>query len=221
MTDPKKEDPAPDLPPDRSAQARSTAADEHSLGDQRTSGVPRASARNDLTGQKFGLYTLEQLIGEGGQAAVYLARDEQGEPYAVKVMARVSMGGVEAEERLRREAQAMRSLRHDNIVAFYAFNLEGDWAWLAMQYVDGESLGQRVKQTGPLPTGTAIALLEDVLSGLGAAHRKQLVHRDLSANNVLIESESGQALLTDFGLAKGESLGASLTGTGTIVGTGA
>jgi serine/threonine-protein kinase len=120
-------------------------------------------------------------------------------------------------ERFRREARSVAQLSHPNVVAVIDAGEDGGHPYIVFEYVDGETLKQRIERVGPLPVDEATAYAIEIGRGLSAAHARRLVHRDVKPQNVLIDSE-GRAKVTDFGIAR--SLEADrLTQTGRVLGT--
>jgi serine/threonine-protein kinase len=150
-------------------------------------------------------------------ADVYLAEDERlGRPVAVKVLKAHLAADGEFLERFRIEAQAAASLSHPSIVAVYDRGSADGFTYIAMEYVRGESLKQRLRREGALPPDEAVAIALAVLSALGAAHARAIVHRDVTSYNIMLE-KGGRVVVTDFGIARmGDS---ALTRTGAMMGT--
>jgi len=165
-----------------------------------------------------GRYRLESKLGSGGMSTVYLARDETLQRWvAVKVMHREMSDQPDQIERFRREARAVAQLSHPNVVAVIDAGEDGGYPYIVFEYVEGETLKQRIDRLGRLPIVEAAAYGIEVGRGLGAAHAHRLVHRDVKPQNVLIDPE-GRAKVTDFGIARSlESDG--LTKTGRVLGT--
>jgi len=172
-------------------------------------------------------FTLVRRLGAGGMGSVYLARDPVLKRLvAVKVMAPGLAADAAARARFEREAQAVASISHPNVVAVYSVGaLENGVPYLVMQYVEGRTMADRIAEGGPLDAPTARRVLGEVSSALAAAHRKGVIHRDIKPSNILWDDESGRALVTDFGIAavkqRGEPQPADekLTQTGMSLGT--
>ena len=164
-----------------------------------------------------GRYRIVSPLGSGGMADVYLAEDERlGRLVAVKVLKARLAADDEFLERFRIEAQAAASLNHPGIVAVYDRGSADGATYIAMEYVRGESLKQKVRRDGALPPDEAVTIALAVLSALGAAHARAIVHRDATSYNVMLD-EGGRVVVTDFGIAR---MGASaLTRTGAMMGT--
>jgi eukaryotic-like serine/threonine-protein kinase len=165
-----------------------------------------------------GRYRLESKLGSGGMSTVYLARDETLERWvAVKVMHREMSDQPDQLERFRREARAVAQLSHPNVVAVIDAGEDGGYPYIVFEYVEGETLKQRIERLGRLPVDEAAAYAIEIGRGLAAAHAHRLIHRDVKPQNVLIDAE-GRAKVTDFGIARSlESDG--LTKTGRVLGT--
>jgi serine/threonine-protein kinase len=163
-------------------------------------------------------YELLDKIGVGGAAVVYKARDTRLDRIvALKVLREELADDPEFVERFKREARIAAGLSHPNVVGVHDFGEYGQTAFLAMDYVDGETLKQRLQREGRLPPTEAVGVASQVLAGLAAAHARGLVHRDVKPQNVLLTSD-GMARLTDFGIAGGGGV-SGLTQAGTTVGT--
>jgi len=164
-------------------------------------------------------YAVEQRIGEGGFAIVFLVRDlALGRRLAVKVLSpdmALSRTGL---ERFHREAEAIARLSHPNIVPLHFAGQSEDLVYLAMQLVEGESLADRLAREGALPVADAVRILREVAGALDLAHRLGIVHRDIKPGNILLERETGRSLVTDFGVAR-VPFGKQLTSAGLVVGT--
>lgn len=169
-------------------------------------------------------YEIERLLGRGGAGAVYLARD-------VRINRRVALKTIndrEADEksdtatfeRFRREAEVCGALVHPNIVTLYEVGFEGKHVrFLAMEYVDGETLLALIRRYDVIPVDHAIRIIDDLLQGLAYAHERGVIHRDVKPANVLISTD-GTAKLTDFGIATSMTRVVSeLTGRDQILGT--
>ncbi|MCK6470497.1 MAG: serine/threonine protein kinase [Planctomycetes bacterium] len=170
-------------------------------------------------GKRVGDYELLAKLGEGGMGAVYRARDTSMDRIvALKVLGQGLTGNPKFVERFRREAKATGLLNHPNIVAAYGAG-EADGAhYLAMEFVDGESLRQRLKKVGKFPEREALEIVRKCAAGLGHAHENNLIHRDIKPDNVLL-GKKGEVKIVDLGLAKAVDDDQRLTKTGTAIGT--
>jgi serine/threonine protein kinase len=152
-------------------------------------------------------------IGRGGMGVVFLARDiALHRLVAIKVLRQEFASSEEHRERFRREARMTARLSHPNIVPVHTFGeVETDTAgeplvYIVMKYVHGESLAERMRRERTIPAVAAQRILRDLSLALESAHRDGVVHRDLKAENILLEHTSGRAMLTDFGVALQRSL---------------
>jgi len=164
-------------------------------------------------------YAIEGKLGAGGFAVVYSVRDlNLKRTLAVKVLSPDVIASHSVLERFRREAETVAQLSHPNIVPLHFIGQKDDLVYLVMQCVDGGSLADRLERERQLPVDDAIRIFQEVAGALAHAHKRGVVHRDIKPQNVLIDSETGRALVTDFGIAR-TAEGGSLTATGMVVGT--
>ena len=164
-------------------------------------------------------YRLLNEVGRGGMATVFLAQDRRhSRPVAVKVLHPELSVGL-GPDRFLREIQIAARLQHPHIVPLYDSGQAGDLLYYVMPYVEGESLRQRLERERRLPIEDALDIARAVAAALDYAHRQQVVHRDIKPENVMLHE--GEAVVTDFGIAKAvtAAAGANLTQTGTAVGT--
>ena len=167
-----------------------------------------------------GRYQLLQVLGGGGMAQVYLARDlSLGRLVAVKVLREQYASDPSFVERFQREAQQAARLTHPNIANVYDVGNEDGLHYIVMEYVPGVTLREQIAQGAPLPIDTAVEIGAQIAGALEYAHRSGLVHRDVKPGNVLITPD-GVVKVVDFGIAKGAS-DLSLTGAGMALGTAA
>jgi hypothetical protein len=165
-----------------------------------------------------GRYEIVREIGRGGYSIVYQARDlDVGSDVAVKLLVPPPATAHLARERLRREVQAVRNLSHANIVAVYDLLDEDPWSFIVMEYVAGSDLHVRVRDRGPLSADEAVRVGRDVAAALEAAHRRGILHRDVTPQTILLDA-GGRARLTDFGSAKLDGQ-VGITATGGLAGT--
>ena len=172
----------------------------------------------------FGPYEVEKLLGRGAMGTVYLARDRRiGRRVALKTISISpqqlddSTSPDEFYTRLQREAEVVGSLVHPNIVALYEAGYEdGRISYLAMEYVEGKTLLDVMKDKGALELATAQRIIDHVLLGLAHAHARGIIHRDIKPANILITTD-GIAKIADFGIARPQN--SSLTAAGSLMGT--
>ena len=149
-----------------------------------------------------GRYSLVREIGRGGMGIVYLAHEVAlDRPVALKLLPPEMAAQPALRERFLREARTAARLSHPNIVQIYAVDEADDFVFFAMAYVDGGTLGDRIRERGPLSNSEAVRLLREVSWALGHAHLQGVVHRDVKPDNILLELESGRAMVADFGIA--------------------
>jgi serine/threonine-protein kinase len=165
-----------------------------------------------------GRYALESKLGSGGMSTVYLARDATLERWvAIKILHREISDQPDQIERFRREARTVAQLSHPNLVSVIDAGEDGGHPYIVFEYVEGETLKQRIERLGRLPLDEAAAYAIEIGRGLAAAHVARMVHRDVKPQNVLIDAE-GRAKVTDFGIAR-ELEADGLTATGRVLGT--
>src|SRR5215208_3774791 len=170
---------------------------------------------------RIGHYTIAHKLGEGGMGVVYAARDERLERrVAVKTMSSLASDDV-ARKRFWREARAAASVNHPNICQIYEIGEDQGTLFIAMEYLDGEILAERLRG-GPLSAADAVPIAIEMLDALSALHTRGIVHRDLKPSNVFLTAHG--AKLLDFGLARPELDGVTtgainLTRPGLVMGT--
>ncbi|MDB4916702.1 MAG: protein kinase [Gemmatimonadetes bacterium] len=149
-----------------------------------------------------GEYSLDRELGRGGMGIVYLAREVRlARPVAIKVLPRELGERPDLRESFLRESQTVARLNHPNIVPVHAAGERGGFVYIVMAYVEGYTLGERIRSRGPLLPGQAARILREVAWALAYAHGARIVHRDVSAENILLERGSERAIVTDFGIA--------------------
>ncbi len=172
-----------------------------------------------MIGELIGHHRILAQIGQGGMGTVYQAEDTRlGRKVAIKILnpSLLVQGGIEL-ERFQSEAKVQASLNHANVVTLFAFEPYQDSYCMIMEYVEGRTLADLIRSTGPLPSHVVVMIAKQVLDGLAAAHRQGVVHRDLKPSNIMLTAQ-GTAKVMDFGIAKVDG-GKSLTATGALVGT--
>jgi serine/threonine protein kinase len=174
-------------------------------------------AATDLVGRTLGPYDLEKLLGQGGFAWVFVGRELDGTPVAVKVLKPRYAGDPQFESRFRNESETAAKLEHPHIIRIRTVAKAGDHVYFAMDlYAD--SLGGRIAREGPLPEDVIVRVARDIVAALDFAHRQGVIHRDLKPDNVLLRSD-GAAVLTDFGIARAVSGYIASTGVNMTIGT--
>lgn len=170
----------------------------------------------DLQTALKGRYSLEREIGRGGMGIVYLARDVAlDRPVALKLLPRELAEQSEFRERFLREARTAARLSHPHIVPIHSVEEVDRFVFFAMAYVEGETLGERIRGRGPLTHAEATRIVREVAWALAYAHAQDVVHRDVKPDNILLEDSTGRALVTDFGIA----VAAGGESEGEVVGT--
>jgi len=163
-------------------------------------------------------YEIEKELGRGGMAIVFKARDKSLErEVAIKVLPFSLSFDAEFVERFQREARTAGKLEHPNIIPIYRVGKSGRVIYFVMKFIRGKSLSAVIEARGALPVPEIKRLLIECARALGYAHKHGIVHRDIKPDNIMFD-ELGQAIVTDFGIAKAQS-GARLTGTGMSIGT--
>ena len=165
-------------------------------------------------------YEVVSELGRGGMGVVLAAHDKKlDRRVALKVLLAGDFASKEAQDRFQVEARAAARLSHRNLVGVHEVGEEGGVHFLVMDYVEGESLAERVKREGPLPPRDAAWIALRLADALYYAHTRAILHRDVKPANVLLDTR-GEPLLTDFGLAKElDSVGPGLTASGFVIGT--
>src|SRR5215211_1252642 len=184
-----------------------------------TSATIGGISMSTLVGMRLsGRYRLDAQIGAGGMSTVYRAFDTTLERrVAVKLMHREIASDSDQLERFRREARSVAQLSHPHIVGVIDAGEEDGRPYIVLEYVEGETLKERIRRMGRLPVDEAIAYAIEIARALGAAHATAIVHRDIKPQNVLVDEE-GSAKVTDFGIARSlEEEG--LTADGRVLGT--
>ena len=164
-----------------------------------------------------GEFEIDGLLGRGGMAVVYLAREVHlDRKVAIKVLPpELTFGhGI---ERFKREAKTAAALDHPNIIPIYRIASEGKLFWYAMKYLEGHSLDEDLRERGRFPLEETIVLLEQVATALDYASENGVIHRDIKPANIMLDSH-GRVIVTDFGIAKALTE-QTLTASGSVVGT--
>jgi serine/threonine protein kinase len=180
--------------------------------------VPGGKERELEPGDTLDGYGLEEVLGEGGMGLVFRAsRAEDGREVALKVLKLDLAGDLLFQHRFRQEARAAAEVRNPNLVPIIEASEADGRHFLAVDYVAGGSLGDRIEESKTLGGAELVRVVQEVASGLDALHAAGIVHRDIKPQNILFSTE-GTAMLTDFGLAKGPAY-TRLTRPGQVMGT--
>lgn len=176
----------------------------------------------DLTGKTLGKFRLTERLGQGGMAEVYKAYQPRLDRYvAIKLLHGFLASGEGFLERFEREAKAVASLRHPNIVLVHDFDVEDETYFMVMEFVDGHTLKERIQSLSGkgqyMPAEEVLSIIQQVASALDYAHQQGLIHRDIKPANILIDNNR-HVFLTDFGIAHIVS-DSQFTATGALVGT--
>lgn len=165
-------------------------------------------------------YRVRSLIGEGRIGLVFLAEDTPlCRPVALKVIKPEMAGVPGVRERFVREARAAAVIKHDHIVTIHQVGQDGDVQFLAMEYLQGLSLQSWLDRGRKASTDLVLRVGREIAAGLAAAHRHELIHRDVKPANIWLEAPAGRVKILDFGMARSERHDAHLTHPGTVMGT--
>ena len=167
-------------------------------------------------------YELEDEVGRGGMGIVYCARDKRlKREIAIIVLPPELSFRADIRQRFLREAETAAQLNHPNIVPIYTVEERDNLVYFVMAYIKGDNLGVRLQQHGPLPPVEVRRILKEVAEALAYAHNRNVIHRDIKPDNIIIDEETGRAMVTDFGIARAltDSGDSRLTATGMAIGT--
>ncbi|HMG70563.1 MAG TPA: serine/threonine-protein kinase, partial [Gemmatimonadaceae bacterium] len=167
-------------------------------------------------------YELESEVGRGGMGIVYCARDRRlKREIAIKVLPPELSFRADIRQRFLREAETAAQLNHPNIVPIYTVEERDNLVYFVMAYIKGDNLGQRLQQHGPIAPVEVRRILREVADALSYAHNRNVIHRDIKPDNIIIDEETGRAMVTDFGIARAltDSGDSRLTATGMAIGT--
>ncbi len=216
------------LPPASAAGARSspgTATDvgtgqpQPEITDQHLCSFLAPAQSPDELG-RLGPYRVLRVLGSGGMGVVFQAEDPQLQRLvALKAMLPGLAATDSAKQRFLREARAAAALKHDHVVTIHQVGEDRGAPFLAMEFLEGEPLDERLKREGKLPPADVLRIGREMAEGLAAAHERGLIHRDVKPANVWLEGKKARVKILDFGLARTSSDETHLTRTGAIVGT--
>lgn len=166
-----------------------------------------------------GRYSIRRELGHGGMGVIYLARDVAlDRSVAIKLLPPALAESADYRERFLREARTAAALSHPNIVPIHLVEESNDLVYFIMAYIEGESLGDRVRRAGPLEPSPVAKLVQEVAWALAYAHSRGVIHRDIKPDNILIDAATGRALLADFGIARVTTAG-TVSRQGEVLGT--
>ncbi len=200
--------------------ARGSAIVPH--GDTPPKGKQPASApqSGQLPFERLGQFQIVRQIGSGGMGDVYLGYDESlDRQVAIKVLPAELARDQDFVRRFHAEAAAAAKVAHPNVVPVYFIGEDAGYHFFAMQFIEGESLSQRLARRKRLEVDEAVEVVGECLGGLEAAHARGLIHRDIKPGNILLERETGRAMVVDFGLVRMIGQSTRMTATGMIMGT--
>jgi formylglycine-generating enzyme required for sulfatase activity/serine/threonine protein kinase len=169
---------------------------------------------------RLGTYRILRVLGAGGMGVVFKAEDPGLQRLvALKAMLPGLAASGSAKQRFLREARSAAGLKHDHIVTIHQVGEDRGAPFLAMEFLEGEPLDERLKRQGKLPVGEILRIGREMAEGLAAAHERGLTHRDIKPANVWLEGKKGRVKILDFGLARASTDESNLTQSGAIVGT--
>src|SRR5262245_26440188 len=214
---PLQEPTAPDSGPDAANTRTVGHEDSAPAEDEVPLGFLGPSTRPDSLG-RIGHYEVLQVLGQGGFGIVFRAFDDVLQRVvAVKVLAPQLAATSPARKRFLREARTSDQVRHEHVVQVYEVG-EAPLPYIAMEFIPGESLQQRLDRIGPIEAAEVVRIGRQIAEGLAAAHARDLIHRDIKPANILLEGGQERVKITDFGLARAAD-DASLSQSGIIAGT--
>ena len=169
---------------------------------------------------RLGTYRVLKVLGAGGMGVVFQAEDPKlNRLVALKAMLPALAASGTNKDRFLREARAAAKVEHDHIIPIFEINEDRGVPFIAMPFLRGESLEDRLKRQRKLPLEEALRIAKEAAEGLGAAHEHGMIHRDIKPANIWLEGEKGRVKILDFGLARSASGESNLTQQGAIIGT--
>ena len=168
-----------------------------------------------MIGKIIDNYKIIDILGKGGMGVVYKAHDtELDMDVALKMMESTVARDESSVNRFRGEARALAKMKNPNIVVVHALRQTDFGLYIVMEFVDGNTLAQRIEENGPIPLKTVLEVFRQLLSALDHAHKLGIIHRDLKPSNIMLTPD-GVVKVTDFGLAKVRQSSASTMTVGT------
>jgi predicted Ser/Thr protein kinase len=180
--------------------------------------MPSSSASSLPPGLAVSFETV-RLLGTGGMGAVWLVRDRFLDRLVALKVLLADEANADERERFLREARTSARLEHPHIIDVYRADETDGVVWFSMRYINGESLGDRLRERRTLAVSELLRILREVAWGLAYAHARGVVHRDIKPDNILLDRDSGRAVLTDFGIARDAGAASSLTQHGNVLGS--
>jgi len=181
--------------------------------------LPEIKTPGALTGRMLGKYRVLGVLGKGGMGEVYQGEGE-GRIVAIKILPEELMRRADLRKRFEREAQALASFNHPNIVRFYELDESDGVYYMALEFIQGRELSDILKQQGRIPFNEIQPFIQDVASALDYVHEQGFVHRDIKPSNIMVRPKANgktlEAVLMDFGIAKIKHAHTALTDTGAV-----
>lgn len=205
---------------DRSRETRSPSQPSSLQHSPMDSPLPPSPSESLIPDAVHAAFEVVRPLGQGGMGSVWLARDRVLDRLvAIKVL--LTTAASEAtRERFLREARTAAKLSHPNIVPVHRAEETNGQVWYSMGFVDGESLGDRIRERGALPLTDLVRVMRETSWALAYAHARGVIHRDVKPDNIMIDRESGRTMVTDFGIARDlRSQDVRLTADGSVLGT--
>ena len=185
-----------------------------------TTSLPAPQSDTTIPDAVRAAFDIVRPLGQGGMGSVWLARDRMLDRLvAIKVLL-TSAASDATRDRFLREARTAAKLSHPHIVPVHRADESNGQVWFSMGFVEGESLGDRIRERGALPVADVVRILRETAWALAYAHARGVIHRDVKPDNILIDRDSGRTMVTDFGIARDlRSSDARLTADGSVLGT--